>query len=82
MNGALLISTRNREVWLNENMKLLMRLCKMLNSAEVGIDLHCQSPVCPDPKIRMTRDDTDPGGRILQCGCKSRHCAPRHTTAH
>lgn len=69
---GLIISTRQREVWTHENKRHLDRLCKMLLSAEVTLLLRCANPVCPDQKITMVRDQTDPGGRILQCGCKNR----------
>lgn len=79
MNGALLISTRDREVWTHENKRLLDRLAVMLNSADVGLGLRCTRIGCPSPQIVMVRDDTDPAGRVLRCGCKDRHVEPRRS---
>jgi hypothetical protein len=79
MNGIPIISTRNREVWTYENKRRLDRLAEMLNSAQVKLGLTCGNPICPSPDIELVRDDTDPGGRILRCGCKDRHFQPRIT---
>jgi hypothetical protein len=77
MRGALLISTRDRDVWTHENKRLLDRLARMLNSAEVKLLLRCQRATCPDPQIVLAEDDTNPAGRVLRCGCTDRHVEPR-----
>jgi hypothetical protein len=77
LTGALMISTREREVWTHDNKRLLDRLAVMLQSAEVTLGLRCRRAGCPDPRITMVRDDTDPAGRVLRCGCKDRHVEPR-----
>lgn len=82
MNGALIISTRDREVWTHDNKRLLDRLAVLLNSAEVALQLRCRRVTCPDPQIVMVQDDTDPNGRVLRCGCKDRHIEPRRRTMH
>lgn len=82
MNGALLISTRDREVWVHENKRKLDRLAEMLLSADVGLGLRCLRATCPDPQIVMVRDDTDPAGRILRCGCKDRHVESKASRRH
>ena len=71
-----IISTRDREVWTNDSKKLLDRLARMLNSAEVTLLLRCANELCPDRQITMVRDHTDPNGRIFRCGCKDRHLEP------
>lgn len=82
MNGALLISTRAREVWSHESKRLLDRLAHMLTTAEVKLLLSCANPVCPDPQIVMVRDDTDPAGRVLRCGCRDRHVESKSSRRH
>ncbi len=78
MNGALIISTREREVWTYENKRHLDRLAHMLSTAGVRLMLKCANPLCPDPQMCLAKDDHDPGGRVLRCGCKDRSFMPKH----
>lgn len=77
MNGALIISTREREVWTYENKRRLDRLAHDLNTANVVLMLKCANPLCPDPQMTLAQDDTHAGGRVLRCGCRDRHFAPK-----
>lgn len=72
MNGALIVSTKDREVWIYERHKKITEVATLLQSAGVSLVMHCKSPACPDPRIRLVGDHTDPEGRILECGCKRR----------
>ncbi len=72
MSDVLIVSSRTREVWMYENKRLLDRLAKMLNSAEVSMKLECNAPGCPDPRLRLVEDQQEPTSRVLQCGCKNR----------
>lgn len=80
MNGIPIISTRDREVWTYESKRLLDRLAKMLNSAQVTLKLECSAPLCPSPRLELKPHPTAPGGRILTCGCRDRHFEPKVTT--
>ncbi len=79
MNGAYILSTREREVWSYENKRHLDRLAHMLSTAGVKLLLRCDNPVCPDQQIVLAKDDSDPGGRVLRCGCKDRSFMPKVT---
>lgn len=77
MNGAILISTKVREDWTYENKLLIDKLALKLHSARVTLEMQCKAPACPDPRIRLVREDTDPAGRVLECGCTRRFFEPR-----
>ena len=72
MSGAVLISSRTREVWTYENKRHLDRMAKLLNSASVLLKLECDRPGCPDVRLRLVADTMEPTSRILQCGCTNR----------
>lgn len=71
-DAALLITTREREVWMPEEKRLLDRLAKVFNQHGDKLQLICGNPVCPAPKMTLSRDDSHPGGRVLRCGCRDR----------
>lgn len=71
-DAALLISTRQRRVWTKADRKLLDRVSKVFNAHGDKLKLVCGSPVCPDRDITLQRDQRDPGGRVLRCGCTDR----------
>lgn len=73
---ALLISTRDRQVWTTDEKKLVNRAAKLFNSYGVRMVLECQHATCPAQRIVMTRDPHDPGGMILACGCTNRVFVP------
>lgn len=73
MHGALLISTRAREVWTYEQKRRIDRMASDLRTAQVHLLLQCGNPTCPDPQMRVVPDGSSPNGRILRCGCKDRH---------
>lgn len=77
MNDALIISTREREVWMYEQKRKLDRLAADLNSARVGLSLFCKEPLCPKPVFELVPDPSNPDSMILRCGCKDRHFEPR-----
>ena len=72
MNGAFIISTRNREVWTLDEKKHLDRCAKDVNSHNDKLQLVCGNQTCPDRQIVLARDQTAPGGIVLRCGCKDR----------
>lgn len=76
MSDALIISTKNREDWTYENKMLLDKLATRLHSAAVTLEMQCKRQTCPDPRICITRDPTDPSGLILECGCTRRFFEP------
>ena len=68
-DAALLINRRDRHVLPNAVRMKLDRLAKELNPRGVKIKLVCVNPVCPHPAIVLVRDDTQPRGAVLRCGC-------------
>lgn len=77
MTGIPIISTRAREVWTHVQKRRLDRLAQDLHTAQVRLLLECKAPCCPDRVIRLVEDDRTPDGRVLQCGCTTRHFQPR-----
>lgn len=72
-DSAMLISTRARVVWTQQDKKLLNRCAKLFNEKGDKLELKCGNLTCPEPKMTLAKDDTDPGGRVLRCGCTDRH---------
>lgn len=77
MSDALLINTRTRDVWTYDEKRLLDRLARIFNEHGDKLALTCGNATCPDPKMALAADDTDPAGRVLRCGCKDRHFLPK-----
>ena len=71
-DGALLISNRQRVVWTKDERRPLDRVAKVFNAHGDKFQLVCGSPFCPEPSIVLEKDSSDPGGRVLRCGCRDR----------
>lgn len=74
-DADLLVNTRTRHVFTNEDWKLLNRCTDMLNSRGIKLRLKCGSSVCPAPDITIAKDDRAPRGGVLRCGCTDIHFA-------
>lgn len=72
---ALLISSRDREVWTYEEKRLLDRASRVIVAHGDRMQIVCGHPLCPDRRIQLMQDDTNPAGRILRCGHLDRHFA-------
>lgn len=71
-DGVLLLNTKRCETWTNDDRKHLNRAAKVMNTHGDKFRLVCGSPICPDSLMKLTQDDTDPSGAILECGCTRR----------
>lgn len=78
IDEALLITTRDRVVWTQDEKKHLDRCAKDFNAHGDKFLLRCGNPCCPDPVMRMHQDATSPGGVVLRCGCSDRLFSPVH----
>lgn len=76
--SALLISTRRRVVWTVAERRLLDKVAKVFLVHGDKFQLKCGSAVCPSPQIVTAQDDSNPGGRVLRCGCSDRHFSQVH----
>ncbi len=63
-----------REVWTNDEHKLLSRVARLLNTRDVAFTLICRKPGCGP--LRMGRDEAS-GAVTLACGCKRREFSVR-----
>lgn len=70
--GALLISSRDRAVWTRSDKKILDRCAKVFNLHGDKLLLLCGNPCCPDPRMGLVNDGSDPAGMSLRCGCTDR----------
>lgn len=70
------VNTRQRVVWTTDERRLLDRLSKVFNQHADKLLLRCGNPVCPDNRIMLAIDDSNPGGRVLRCGCSDRCFIP------
>lgn len=60
---------RVREVWTNDERKLLARALGLCGAHQVLVGLQCGRPGCPEPIIRRVET---PEGFALRCGCVER----------
>lgn len=71
-DGVLRVDTRRREVWTRDEKKIIDRAARVLNSHGDRMKLVCGSDICPDNRIVMVVDQSDPSGAQLACGCTTR----------
>lgn len=70
--GVALISTRERDVYTDDERRLLDRCAKMLTSHGDKIQIRCGATSCPDPVVKITESATESGGAVMRCGCTDR----------
>lgn len=68
--------TRIRAVWTPDDKRQLDRIAKMVHDHGDVFQLKCGDTNCPDRRIKLASDPTDPNGRILRCGCTDRVFVP------
>lgn len=71
-DAAMLISSRRRVVWTNDERRLFDRVARFVNAHGDKLSLRCGSPVCTEPTMTVAHDNSHPGGRVLRCGCTDR----------
>lgn len=76
LDSAMLISTRDREVWTTDEKKRLDRCAKDFNIHGDKLLLVCGNPCCPDARMILQQDASSPGGMVLRCGCRDRVFSP------
>ena len=74
--SAMLISTREREVWTTDEKKRLNRCAKDFNAHGDKLLLVCGNPLCVDPRMTLQQDHSAPGGMVLRCYCRDRVFTP------
>lgn len=70
--GVALISGRQRDVYTDDERRLLDRCSKMLIRHGDKIQIRCGATSCPDPVVRLVESQTESGGAVLRCGCSDR----------
>lgn len=78
MEAAMLVSTRAREVWTNDEQKRLNRCAKDFNAHGDKLLSVCGRATCPDQRMTLQQDGSAPGGMVLRCGCTDRVFSPVH----
>lgn len=61
---------KTREVWTNDEYRLINRIGKLFKARGLRFSLHCDAPDCA--KAPMTMERTPDGGSSLTCQCKER----------
>lgn len=72
------VMTRRRVVWTLAERKLLDKVARTFNVHGDKFQLVCGDPGCPNPKITLVQDDTNPAGRVLRCACTDREFSRVH----
>ena len=70
--SELLINTRIRVVWDHDDVRRMKRFAAFVLSRGDQMRLRCGTATCPAPDITVHKDDSDPVGRVLRCGCTDR----------
>lgn len=70
--AAMLVSTRQRVVWTMDEKKRLDRTARDFNGHGDKFLMRCGNPVCPDDRMFVHLDSSQPTGAVLRCGCTDR----------
>jgi len=73
---SLVLNTRQRVVWTTDERRRLDRCAKDFNVHGDKLQFKCGNLTCPDTRIHLAADFSQPGGAVLRCGCTDRVFSP------